>query len=208
MFDSETTTYLCDKCQKEVLYRDLEVKVGMTIKYCRECYNNRDTTLTPNQHTLLIWLYDAQMPDLGKERHLEWMHVDQGNLINAYGEITGGNPSDALKRFLADMQALLINKFIRTHTLDAYYTITPEGINYLENSNPEFTVYQCCQCGDFWSNEEPDEMILEALMTQNPNSTTIEATCQACETQNEREADLYGDDEDDNTWENVLVYGE
>ena len=210
MQDPEPTRYLCDNCQKEVLYQELKIKAGYTIKYCAECYNNRKTELTQTQRSLLIWLFDATVPDLFEEQHLTWKYIDQGNLITAYKEIIGGNQSFLLNRFLDDMKALIINKFVRTHTMDAFYAITKEGIAYLEENHMPITIYQCPQCGDLWSNDYPDDsLILEAHIAENPDGETIEEMCQNCIDENEKDS-MFWDDPDDehDTWDDILVYGE
>ena len=198
MLNPNTTRFLCDKCQGEFLYRDLEVVSGNT-KFCKECYANRDEALTAIQRSLLIWLYN----------HQQWQHIDQGNLMEAYVEITE-NENFEIKTFLMDIQALVMAKYVRTHTLDCFYQITPEGKKYLENSIDDTIIFQCDQCGDFWSLDHTDDpMILSAYLEEHPSGTTIEQTCSACENENLRESEFYGDpDNEYDTWDDVLVYGE
>jgi len=197
MLNPNTTLFLCDKCQGEFLYRDLEVKAANNHKYCKKCYAEREKELTPKQHSLLIFLYNNE----------EWVHIDQGNLLNHYEELHGTDFL-SLHDFLADLQALIINKYVRTHTLDAFYQITQEGREFIKSSE-EPLIYQCCQCGDYYTLDNIDLMILEAMIEQNPDSTVIEDTCDACQDENERDSRFWDDpDHEHDTWDNVLVYGE
>ena len=202
------TTYLCDKCQKEVLFHELKVIAGQTVKFCKECYDNREPILTYTQEELLLWLYEQQVPDTFEGDHLTWLHIDQGNIINAYQEIIGEDQEFQIKAFLNDMQALTINKFIRTHTMDAFYAITPEGIAQVESKLNTFYIYQCCQCGEIYHPDYPESFDLETKITEKQKTETIEDTCQNCTDQNDRWANLWTDDDEQDPWEGVLVYGE
>ena len=159
---------------------------------------NTKSNLTDTQRELLIWFYNNQ----------QWQHIDQGNMMEAYVEITG-DEDFPITDFLMDIQALVMAKYLRTHTLDTFYYITIEGKEFVNNSTNPISIYQCCQCGDFYSLENIDPMILEAYIEQYPNGTVIEDTCSACEDENYRESRFWDDpDHEHDTWDDVLVYGE
>ena len=179
MLTPNNNRFLCDKCDRDFLFQEMAVISGNK-KYCKGCYDNRGE-LTDTQRSILIWLYDAQVPDLFDGQHLTWQHVDQGNLINAYQEIIGEETFLALNNFLMDIQALIIAKYVRTHTMDAFYAITSEGITFLEENKEPIIIYQCPECGDLWSDEYDDSMILESIIAESDNDTTIESECSQCE---------------------------
>ena len=195
-----TTQFLCDKCQNEVLYKDLEI-ISDNAKFCKECYENKGT-LTPIQKSILIWMYNNQT----------WQHIDSGNLIYAYGKITN-NKDFNIQSFRMDVQALIINKYIKTHTLNTFYSITSEGIKQVQSELNDQFICQCPQCGDLWRLDSTDDPIeMQAHLQENPKITTIEQICESCENEQMLNQVFWGDpdeDEDDyNTWDDVLIYGE
>ena len=166
----EETMFLCDSCNEEFLIH--EMIYSGNIKACKACVNTLPEKLTPTQHYLLIFLFN----------HKKLIVIDQGNLLHTYNEATG-NEDFNLTDFLMDIQVLVMRKFVKIHTLNAFYKITEEGIKYLDNTTKTIMIFQCDRCGDIWSPDIENDMIIDAFLAENPDEHISVSTCDQCEIQ-------------------------
>jgi len=126
--------------------------------------------------------------------------IDSGNLQYAYGEIVE-NPDFDIEEYRTDLRSLMSRKFVTSHTLDAFYKITKEGIKYLEDRCQPQLIFQCDRCGDIWSPDIDDPMIIEAYLVEHPSGHVSIEKCESCEIQAEQEDD---DTDEDDTWETII----
>ena len=131
-------------------------------------------TLTDTERSLLIWFHN----------NLSTISLDQGAILHAYGEITD-DPYDNENKFLPTIIALIENKMITRNPppIDCFYMITEKGVKYLTDTTETTLIYQCDRCGDMWSPDINDDMILDAYLAENPDEHISVDTCEQCEVQ-------------------------
>ena len=134
-------------------------------------------TLTETQRSLLIWFYNNK----------DSCTIDWGNILYAHGEITG-DTFDEREECDSNLQALIDKKFVNQEAppTDCFYYISAEGIKHIEDTTETTLMFQCEKCGDMWSPDIDDPMLLEAYLAEHPDGHVSIDKCEACEVQEER----------------------
>ena len=144
--------------------------------------------LTDTQRSLLIWFFNNK----------ESVTIDFGNILFAHGVITD-DTFDEKNECQPNLKVLMDKGFVSEEDppLDCFYYITDKGKAFLDKTVEKHIIFQCDHCGDIWSPDIEDPMILEAYLTEHPDGHVSIEMCESCERENEAWEEINEPDEID-----------
>ena len=132
--------------------------------------------LTKHQRSLLIWFYNNKTS----------CTIDFGNVLSAHGDITG-DTFDENEECDKNLQTLIEKGLVikEPQPLDCFFHITEKGIKHLDDTIETTLLFQCDSCGDMWSPNIEDPMLLDAYLLEHPDGNVSIEMCESCETERE-----------------------
>ena len=223
--------FLCDHCKKKMLLHKL-AHIHGNYKVCPDCY---PSMLTETERSLLIWFHNnlksvtldqgAILHAYGKITGDPYDEKDKflptlTSLIEKGLITTERPPLDCfymitLKgvRYLTDnrdddTQLLKKNNLISTQLNNSLYKITKEGIEFIETSIETTLIFQCDRCGDIYSPDIEDPMLLHVYLAEHPEGHVSVESCESCENEAELADRLLNtsdavDDDDEEFWKEI-----